>query len=164
MNQKQGLAWTMIRETRRAFILIDRDQDNRGKCEGVSKAVWNQEEGICLRLFQANGRGGRAEYSVVPADAKIVSKLSSEPYNVDLIEAYTNAYHCWKDNGERPAHPDTSSEAGDGQAPKCFFGMVVKSGRRQGTDAFVDGDDNIVLDGWLSQRDGNTWVPSDDKV
>lgn len=141
----------MLRETRRAFILVDRPQDNQEGCEGQDRAVWYPEEGVCLRMFWVTFKN-----LVEPVDGDLVSKLSAEPYGLDRLEAYKNAYHCWIDNDGNPGHADVEAEIETGEVPPCYFGMVVKSGKWS--------DKIVVMDDWMGQKNDGMWDPEGERV
>ena len=152
MKQRQVLAWTMLRDTSRAFIFADRPIDE-GKCKDDSGA-WDPAEKVCLRLFKATGT--KDHDGVEPIDAEVVKKITGPPYNLDLLAATKNAFNCWKDHDRKPAHPENSPELEVGQLLGCLFGMAVASGTLE--------PGGVKMDGWAGQRDGKMWSAYDSRV
>lgn len=151
----------MLRDTRRAFIFVDRGQDEKDKCEDQDGAIWYDFDEVCLRMFWATykGKGTGGQNLVKKVDDDILDKLKGKPYNLDLLEAYSNAYNCWKDAGGFPDHPDTEQEVMEGDVPQCFFGMNVVSGKWEKNGVASDGV--IRMDDWLGQAEDDSWSPDD---
>ena len=150
----------MLRDVRRSFLFIDRPLNTKGKCEEKFGAVWYDEEEACLRMWWVPEK----TKIVKAVDEGLLNKISHDPYGLDRVEAYKNAYHCWVDNKGHPGHPDTKAKLKKGELPKCWFGMTVKSGEAKTSNGIKGKNLELTLDDWMGQKDKSIWDPEKDHV
>ena len=139
----------MLRHAHRAFVFIDNPVEEHECGYNFNAAVWDPDNGFCFRLFQVNG-GDR----IVPVPDHLADKLWEDPYGLDRLEVYRNAFDCWVENEGGVAEPEYLESLEPGTVPKCFFAMKVARGTYL-KHGFANPE--IIMSDWLNQKDNYRW-------
>ena len=139
----------MMRHAQHSIVFIDKPVKEHECGHNFNMAVWDPDEGFCFRLFQVENSG-----NVRPVPDDIADKLWDEPYNMDKLEVYRNAYDCWVDSEGEVGDPEYVEGLGEDELPKCFFGMKVIMGTYL-KNGFANAE--IRLSKWMDQGEGEKW-------
>ena len=139
----------MMRHARHSFVFIDQPVEEHECGYNYNMAIWDPDEGFCFRLFHVNDKD-----EIEPVPNELSDKLWAEPYNIDKLGAYRNAYHCWIDNDGKAGDPTFVEDLGEDEVPPCWFSMVVVKG------TYYKMSKSIKMFEFTGQTDGNYWEPT----
>lgn len=153
MEQRQGLAWTMLRKVHNMFTFVDSHMGEKD-CNSQQESAWDKEEEMCFRMWKY-----QKPESSGPLDEELVAKLGNKEYDLNKLAGMKNAYHCWLDSDGKVGKLDTKTQSKEGGLPKCAFPATVVKGYID--DKGFTLKDFIVMDKWPGQKAADTWFPED---
>ena len=143
----------MVRYSRKGFVFIDQPVKEDECGAKFNSGTWDPKLGACFRLFHATGGD-----EVAPINDDVADKLWKDPYNLDKMEVYRNAYDCWVNNNQKAANAVYTEDLEEGSVPECFFSMPVVWGHYK-TPGFHQSEGHIYESEWEGQEKGKKWKP-----
>lgn len=113
----------MMRHARHSIVFIDNPVTEDECGTRFHAGIWDPDEKFCFCLMHVEDKG-----VVNPVPNELGDRFWAEPYNIDKLEAYRNAYNCWIDTDGKPGEPSYVDNLGAEAVPPCWFSMVVVRG------------------------------------